>query len=152
MPDNKVQVTITGSDQTAAAFQSAQRGLSSLSSAASTCAGVLGALGIGHVVSDLVGLAKNAFENADALDKMSQKVGMSVEFLSKLQYGAKLADVDLSQLTTGLAKFDNAIVLAAQGNAKAQGAFSALGIDIRQAMKEGQSGEQILLRLMHRFS
>src|SRR6185295_18916936 len=43
-------------------------------------------------------LAKNAIDAADGLNKMSQKVGVSVESLSALNVQAKLSDVSIDQL------------------------------------------------------
>ena len=49
-------------------------------------------------------LISKSIESAEQLYKMSQKVGVSVESLSKLQYAAELSEISLDSLGKGLKK------------------------------------------------
>lgn len=110
--------------------------------AAATAAGV--AMGIA---------VKGAIDHADELGKVSQKIGISVEALSRLEYAAKLSDVELEGLTTGMRKFSQVLVEAA-GNNKSGPAnvFSALGISIKDAAGNLRSSDQIFADVAQRFS
>jgi len=66
-------------------------GLSSL--AAKGMSFGIGAASISAAVAALVAMTKAAIDNGDALNKMSQKTGLAVEDLSKLQYAADLSGV-----------------------------------------------------------
>ena len=77
-------------------------------------------------------MAKQAIDAADGLGKMAQKVGVSVESLSALEYAGKLSDVSLEQLGTGLKKLSvnlNEVATNADGDAAA--AFKAIGVSVR---------------------
>lgn len=80
----------TAIDKTSKQFQVAR-------AAAVGFAGV--AAGVGVAVA---GMVKHVVNTADELGKLSQKVGVSVESLSALKFAAKLSDVSLDQLATGL--------------------------------------------------
>jgi hypothetical protein len=110
--------------------------------AAATAAGV--AMGIA---------VKGAIDHADELGKVSQKIGISVEALSRLEYAAKLSDVELEGLTTGLRKFSQVVVQAA-GNSKSGPAqvFSALGIAVKDAAGNLRSSDQLFADVADRFS
>lgn len=102
--------------------------------AAATAAGVA----IGFAV-------KGAIDHADELGKTAQKIGLSVEALSRLEYAAKLSDVELAGLTTGLRKFSQEIV---SGNK----AFTALGINVKDASGKFRSTDAVFADVADRFS
>lgn len=85
------------------------------------------AAGLG-IATALVGQAINRM---DELSKAAQKVGMPTEELSALGYAADLADVELGQLTAGLAKLTKFQSDAAMGTEKNVALFDALGISFR---------------------
>ena len=60
-------------------------------------------------------LTKQAIETGDQLNKMSQKIGIGVDSLQGLVYAAKLSDVGIESLGSGLAKFNKNISAAAGG-------------------------------------
>lgn len=77
---------------------------------------------------------KGAIDHADELGKVSQKIGLSVESLSRLEYAAKLSDVSLEGLTTGLRKFSQVIVEASSnGKSGPATVFAALGVSVKDA-------------------
>ena len=70
-------------------------------------------------LGDIGLLVKGAIDAGDELNKLSQKVGFSVESLSMLKLGAELADVGLDQLKVGLKVFNQQLVEASNQNSKA---------------------------------
>jgi phage-related tail protein len=85
--------------------------------------------------SSALGLAvKGAIDHADALSKSAQKAGVTVEALSRLEYAAKLSDVSLEGLTSGLAKLAKAMSDATiSKTSTAAIAFKALGVSVTDA-------------------
>ncbi|MDB5540523.1 MAG: hypothetical protein JWQ89_2250 [Devosia sp.] len=96
---------------------------------------------------------KGAIDHADELGKASQKIGMSVEALSRLEYAAKLSDVELEGLTTGLRKFSQVVVQAA-GNSQSGPAqvFAALGISIKDAAGNLRANDAIFADVADKLS
>lgn len=78
----------------------------------------------------LAAMVKSNLDAADELGKMSQKIGIATDELSKLVYAAKLADVESEQLKKALVALNEAANDAADGTGAAAAAFKALGIDI----------------------
>jgi lambda family phage tail tape measure protein len=130
------------------ASYNSQKNFKSISSFAKTAAGSLAAL---YGASSLAGFVKSQIDLADATVKMSQKVGVSVEELSKLQYAAKLADVDAAGLQTGLVKLSKGMVEAANGTGQARNAFAAMGIAIKNADGSLKGNSQVLAEVADRF-
>ena len=88
-------------------------------------------LGVGVSVSGLAALARNTANTADALAKLSQRTGVAVEDLSRLQYAARMSGVEHDVLETGLRRLNVAIAEASNGTGRAGEAFRALGIEVR---------------------
>jgi lambda family phage tail tape measure protein len=105
--------------------------------------GVIGTVvgaGIGAIATAAVAAgaatAKMAVESAQAADKLNnlaQSTGVSVEFLSRLQYAAKLADTDVTVLAKGVQKMERAMFEAATGGKEAAEGFNVLGVAVKNA-------------------
>lgn len=93
----------------------------------------------------LAALTKAAIDNADALDNMSQRVGVSVEALSRLQYAAKLSDTSIESLQTGFRTLANNMVAGSD-------AFAKLGISITNADGSMRSSVDIFSEIADRFA
>lgn len=94
---------------------------------------------------------KGAIDHADALSKASQKAGVTVEALSRLEYAAKLSDVSLEQLTGGLQKLSKGMADAAGGKGPAA-AFKALGIAVTESNGQLRDGNAVFADIADRFS
>ena len=66
----------------------------------------------------------------DALNKMSQRTGVSVEVLSELAYAAEQSGTDVETLEASLRKMQKQLVEAAGGSKSAVAALSALGLSV----------------------
>lgn len=112
----------------------------------------LGATAALYAANSVAGFVKQQIDLADSTGKMAQKVGISVEELSKLQYAAQLADVDTAQLQTGLVKLSKGMVEAANGTGQARNAFSALGINVKNSDGSLKSSGDVLTEVAGKFA
>lgn len=131
------------------ASYTAEKNFREISSFAKTAAGSLAAL---YGVGSIAGFVKQQIDLADSTGKMAQKVGISVEELSKLQYAAKLADVDTAQLQVGLVKLSRGMVEAANGTGQARNAFAALGINVKNTDGSVKSSGDVLTEVAGKFA
>lgn len=100
-----------------------------LGSIASSLKGFAAGLGAALSLGALVKVMQSAIDHADELGKTAQKIGLPVEALSALEYSARLADVELEQLTLGVGKLSQALAAAAGGTSNdATKALAAIGV------------------------
>jgi lambda family phage tail tape measure protein len=145
MADQNIQIQISALDQTRAAFTSVQRGLSKLQSG-------MQALGVIASAQMFAGFIKGQIDAQDQLFKMSQKVGIATDELSKLQYAAKLSDVDTQALQGGLVKLSKGMSEAAMKTGSAYNAFQAMGLSVRNADGSLKSSGQMLAEVADKFT
>lgn len=141
------KLVFTADDRTREAFGSIQRNMAEFQGAASRLASILPALGVGISAAGFSAFVKSSIDAADEMNKLSQKVGLSVESLSALKYAGDLSDVSVEQLGTGLKQLSRNMLDAAAGTGEAKDAFAALGIDVR-----GLSNEQVLSKIADQFA
>jgi len=94
---------------------------------------------------------KSAIDRADELSKAGQKIGVSTEALSALEYAARLSDVSLQQLSTGIGKLSQNMVAAVSGNKQLSGAFDAIGVSVTDANGKLRGADEVLLDLADVF-
>jgi len=75
---------------------------------------------------------KSAIDQADAANILSQKLGITTEALSKLEYAAKLSDVSQQALEGGLKKLTVTLTAAQDPASKAAQYLDALGLSARE--------------------
>ena len=90
---------------------------------------------------------KQAIDLADSFNKLSQKTGIAVEELSKLNYAAGLADVSTESLAAGMRKLNVSIAEAAGGNASKIATFQALGVSFKDAAGQALSADKVFSQL-----
>lgn len=152
MAQDRAQLLITAVDQTKAAFDSIRGNLSKLGDEANRVKGLLAGLGVSLSVAGFVAMIKSAIDAADQLNKLSQKIGISVEALSTLRYAAQLADVDLETLQTSIKTLSQNISEANAGIGDGAEVFKALGISVKNADGSVRSTEDVLLQVASVFS
>lgn len=131
MADKDVNIAITASDKTGAAFNSVQRSLSGLKAATSGVASTVAGLTSAFAAAGIVTYSKHLLDVADDLGKLSQKTGLAVEDLSAFANAADFAGVSQEDLGNSILKLNKNIEEAAAGADKQMNAFKALGISIR---------------------
>jgi len=120
--------------------------LDSIAKAAFSLGGVISAAG-------LVAYTKSIIDAADALDQMSERTGVSVEDLGRLQYAAKLSGVESEQLGKSLQALSGEIVAAAGGSESAIAKFKRLGVSVQDTTtKQIRPANEVLLDLADAFS
>lgn len=157
MTQPKVSFTITASDQTKQAFDSVNSGLGTLKSRAdgifSTFSGAFG----GGLLSGLVGVGfgaavKTAVDGLDKLDEAAERVGVSVEGLSALNFAGKMNGLEFEDMTTALTKLSVKMQEAAAGSKEAGALFSDVGVKVKDANGKIRPAEKVLAEIADRFA
>ena len=117
----------------------AQKALSGFAKGAA--ASLAGALSAGVFIA----AGKAALNYADSISKVSQKVGMTTEELSGLNYAAKLSDVSMGQLQSSLG-------IMARRMGESEESFRAFGVQLRNQDGSMRSTNEVLLDIAERFS
>lgn len=151
MASNRAQILISAVDQTKAAFDSIKRGLGGLTDTAKSVNGVLANLGVAVSVAGFGAMIKSSLDSADALDEMSQRVGISVETLSTLQPAAELSGVSADIFEKGLRRLSTTMLEAATGSEDAKQRFDALGVAFQNQDGTLRATDEVLLDLADRF-
>lgn len=100
----------------------------------------------------LFAIAKSTANYGEELLNTSQKIGVGVEALAGLQYGAKLANLEQAQLVQGLKFLSQNIIEAAAGVADGGSQFQRLGLTVQTATGQLKPTEQVLLEVADRFA
>ena len=125
--------------------------LSGLQSISAKALSFGGALSVAAVVGGLVSITKAAIDQGDAFNKMSQKTGIAVEDLGKLQYAADLSGVSAEALQKGLTSLAVGMVEAAGGAGPMAEEYKKLGINLRNTDGTMKSSLDVLGELADRF-
>jgi lambda family phage tail tape measure protein len=99
----------------------------------------------------LLGLAKQALETGDRLNKLSQSTGITVETLSSLKYAAELADLDLDSLAKGVGILSRNMFEAQGGTGEAAEAIKALGLSIQDTQGNLLGSDAVLGQIADKF-
>ena len=120
---SKLEAGLKDAESATQKFQRKLDGWSVAVGAAVTAAFV----GAAKAVSSFFG---SMIDKGDALDKMSQRIGMSVEGIGKLSQMAKLCGSSMEVFEGAITKMQKSLEGAAQGGAAQQQAFQRLGLSI----------------------
>lgn len=93
-------------------------------------------------------LAKQSINNLDALDEMSQSLGIAVEQLSSLANVAKIEGMALEDFGASMAKLSKVIGEARAGSEEAGAVFKAMNLDPNQF----KNSEDALLQIAEQFA
>ena len=151
MASNRAQILISAVDQTKTAFDSIKRGLGGLTDTAKSVNGVLANLGVAVSVAGLTAMVKSAIDTGDALDEMSQRVGVSVETLSVWKPAAEQSGVSGESFEKGLRKLSTTMLEAATGSEDAARNFAAVGVAFKNQDGTLRGTDAVLLDLAERF-
>lgn len=123
--------------------------LGRLEKGAQVAMNALGALGVGLSAAAFAGMVKGALDAADALNKLQQRTGLATEFLSQLQYAAKLADVSNESLATSMRKLNVSIAQGLAGDKEKIAVFRQLGVTTADL---GQGTEAVMMKMADAFA
>ena len=114
-------------------FGTAATAAVAVGAAATAAAGAAGA--------GMVNLAKKTAEAGDAIEKNSQKVGLSYKAYQQWDYVMQISGTSMQDATVGLKTLTNKFDDAMNGSKSAQETFSRLGISLEEL--QGKSREEI---------
>jgi hypothetical protein len=152
MPDTESRIRITAVNATQRAFGEIKRSMQEVEGSASALRNAMLGLGAGLSFGGLVAFAKSGIDAANALDDLSQRVGVSVESLSQFQFAAKMSDVSSEQLASGLMRLARAAAEAQGGAGETAEAFRALGVSVTNSSGQLKSTENLLLDVAEQFA
>ena len=152
MNTQRAQLLITAVDQTRSAFDSIRTRLARLGDESNRVKVLLAGLGASLSVAGFTALIKNAIDAADEINKLSQKIGISVESLSTLRFAAQLSDVSLETLQQGIKTLSQNLSEANSGVGDGAQLFAALGIAVNTADGQMRTSEAVLLQIADVFA
>lgn len=141
---NTVQIVIQGVDNTGPASRSAGVNLQKLNQFAARSATALLAVGSAAAAAGVI-VVKSQIDAADAMGKMAEKAGTSVEFMSALTYGANENEVATEGLTKGMKELN----LEIEKNSKS---LRDLNISTVDSQGKLRTVEDILPQVADRFA
>lgn len=147
---------IIGGD--ASALDKVLKGASNgLAGFAKSVAGIASGIGlekaISGAISSVTGMIEKGLADADALAKMAQSTGVSVEQLSKLKYAADLSSVSSDTLSKSLQSLSVGLSDLASGKVTpAALALQAMGISARNADGSLKTSGQTLAEIADKFA
>ncbi|HEY5805073.1 MAG TPA: hypothetical protein VIT90_15405 [Lysobacter sp.] len=111
---------------------------------------------LGLAIASGLALAATAIKQSinamDDLSKSAQRVGLPTEELSKLNYAAGLADVQLETLSSTLGKLTKSQAAALKETSEQGRVFEALGIKVTDASGKLRKSSDVLLDFADRFA
>lgn len=127
------QILIRAKDETKTAFDSAARNMRGLEASAAKLGGLLRTVGLGAGISvaGFAAFAKTGIDAADALNDMSQRLGVSVKDLASFKLAAEQSGTSLDGVGNGIARLSRSIGEAEGGNKKLAETLRTLGITAR---------------------
>lgn len=152
MTQDRAQLLITAVDQTRSAFDSIRSNLAKLGDESNRVKGLLAGLGVSLSVAGLAASIKSAIAAADEINKLSQKIGISVEALSTLRYAAQLSDASLETLQKGIKSLSQNITEASTGVGEGAQVFAALGIAVKNTDGSLKTTDTVLLQIADVFA
>ena len=162
--DNKVEVKITadasglakGAAVAQASLAKLQGQLVSLQAVSAKVFSFSGLAGFGisatTAAAGMVALVKATADYGDQLDNMSQRTGVAVEELSKLQYAAKMSDTSNEALSKGIGNLSKLMVAAANGAQESGKLFERFEIPLRNADGTVRKTTEVLYDLADVFA
>lgn len=155
---NKTQIVISAKDETGAAINSARRGLDSLSVAGSKLGSAFGSIGVSGGLVGLLGGAglaatvKEAVNGLDKLNDAAERVGISVEDLSALDFAGKMNGLEFEDMTQALTKLSVKMQEAASGSKEAGALFADLGIKVTDSSGKLKTADAVFSEIADAFS
>lgn len=156
MPNSGIVVVVAGQDNTEAVFKQIESHLKGVKTQAHETEGALEKIGerATHLleyfaVKDLAREALNqvkelvvgSLEFGEAMEKASAKTGLSVGTLSTLHYAAGVTSSDFDAMSQAVARLDQNIGKAADGDKTAQSFMKALGLNAKELAGQADGAE-----------
>ncbi len=108
-------------------------------------------LGIGAMISGLVGCSVELAKYADDMLTMASVTGLSTDELQKLEYASNFVDVSLETMTGSITKLTQNMNQARNGNNTLNEAFRKLGIRIKDSRGELRDANEVFYESIDRL-
>ena len=131
MANFDIKAIISAVDATGPAFRNVQSGLKNLSAQSQRLSGLLGGLVPVLTLGGLAAFAKNGIDAADALNDMSQRLGISVKDLASMKLAAEQSGTSLEGVGRGIQRLSRSIGEAEGGNKQMRKSLAELGVTAR---------------------
>lgn len=95
--------------------------------------GIAGAVASYQSIQAVITGVSNAINRLDALNDMSQRIGIATGTLQELAYAGQFADVSLETIATGAKKLSQSMLEAATGGKEQTAMFKAMGVQVKSA-------------------
>jgi len=148
MARSGVKFTISAEDKTKSAFESATRGIRKLEKQFALVTAPIAAFG---GAAGLGALIKKTAEMGDMFDKMSQRIGVSVETLSSFGYAAKITGTSIDVVEKSLKYLSNQMLDVSRGTGESKQTFDELGISVLDAQGSLRSVRDVLIEARRRM-
>jgi len=140
---NIIEVLIKGKDEVTAKLKGVSGGIREVGKEIAAVAGVIAAAG-----AAITGLVMKIARWGDELAKASKKVGVTVEFLSAMDYAAQISGAQLASLTTGLRRLARAASDTTYGLTTYKRAFESLGMTVVDSQGRLKEVEVLFMELV----
>lgn len=97
-------------------------------------------------------MVKQSIDNMDAMAKLAQASGTTVEALNALTYAGALSDVSNEQMGKSLSRLTQSMSDTSQGTGEAIEAFRALGISVTESDGSLRGSDKVLADIAERFA
>lgn len=105
------------------------------------------ALGAGAAAGTLFAFAKMTASAGDEALATSQKLGVTVENLTRLQFAAKQSNIEAGNFNTGLKFLSKNMSEASSGTGETADAFKKLGVNVKDANGKLRPTQEVLLQV-----
>jgi len=149
MARSTAKFTISAEDKTTAALKSAMSGIDKLKghfmSLAAPIAGLTSAAGLGMLI-------EKTRQTGDMFDKMSLRIGVSVEELSAISYASQIAGTDITMMEKSLRYLSDKMLEVKRGTGEARQTFEELGIEVMDSNGKFKSLTGMLVEIADKVS
>ncbi|MDH5640847.1 MAG: hypothetical protein OEY28_06100, partial [Nitrospira sp.] len=97
-------------------------------------------------------LAQQTAETGDHFAKLSQKTGMTTEFLSGLNHAMEMSGGNTTQMAMALKGFEKRMVFATEGVNEYSRAYDTLGISVKDQSGNLKKSEDLLMEVADKFA
>lgn len=135
------KLRITAQDKSKQGFNSVNKNINSTQSAMKKLAGAFAGV---FAVRQLVQFGNEALQLADNVGKVADKLGVTTDFLQRMQFAAEQTGIAQNTLNMGLQRFIRRVAEARNGTGEAKAALEQLGIALNDSEGNARSIEDIL--------
>jgi hypothetical protein len=108
--------------------------------------------GVAALTGTLAAMVKMTASSEDRIQKLSDQLGVSTEFLSKMEVAADFSGVQVNTMNKAVQMLQVRIGEFGRDIGQAKDAFEALGIEVRKTDGELKTSEELMPELAERFN